>query len=124
MVRKATGQQIKLSQSVSYDDSQAKSKVCGPWDSYNIESSMSDWNNDVMMWVVNASMIFDEDDHWVKPPQEASPEMLRRYTRSCFLAIILNYHRRPIPPPPVYHRRLLRHADPKFFDRFQQMNSQ
>jgi hypothetical protein len=69
MVRKAIGEWIKLSQSVSYDG-QAKSKVCSPWDSYNIASSVDDRNNDVMMWVVNAGMIFDEDDHWVRPPQK------------------------------------------------------
>jgi hypothetical protein len=66
MVRKATRERIKLSQSVSYD-SQAKSKVCGPWDSHNIEDSIEDRNDDVMIWGVNAGMILDQD-HWVNPP--------------------------------------------------------
>lgn len=69
MVSKATRERIKLSQSVSYDG-QAKSKVCGPWDSYNIEHSISDWDNDVMMWGVNACMILNEDDYWVNLPQK------------------------------------------------------
>lgn len=69
MVRKATRERIKLLQSVSYDG-QAKSKVCGPWDSDNIKDLIDDWNDDVMMWGMNAGMILDEDDHWVNPPQK------------------------------------------------------
>jgi hypothetical protein len=52
MVREAQ-ERIKLSQHVGYGG-QAKSKVCGPWDSYNIEDSSQDWNNDVMMLGINA----------------------------------------------------------------------
>lgn len=48
MVRTATQERIELSQSAGYDG-QAKSKICGPWDSYNIEDSVQDWNDDVMM---------------------------------------------------------------------------
>ena len=69
MVREATRERIKLSQSVGYDG-QAKSKVREPWDSHNIEDSMEDWNDDVMIWGINAGMILDEDDHWVNPPQK------------------------------------------------------
>ncbi|CAI7597102.1 unnamed protein product [Penicillium pancosmium] len=69
MVKEATEDRIKLSQSAGYDG-QAKSKVCGPWDSYNIEDSREDWNNDVIMCGVNAGMVLDQYDHWVKPPQK------------------------------------------------------
>lgn len=69
MVKEATEGRIKLSQSAGYDG-QAKSKVCGPWDSYNIEDSREDWNNDVIMCGVNAGMVLDQFDHWVKPPQK------------------------------------------------------
>jgi len=50
-VKQATLEQIKLSRSVHYDG-QAKTKVCGPWDSYNIEDSKEDRNDDVMIWGV------------------------------------------------------------------------
>jgi exonuclease 3'-5' domain-containing protein 1 len=69
MVRQAIRERIKLSRSVHYDG-QSKSKVCGPWDSYNIEDSIEDWNDDVMIWGVNAGMILDQDDQWVNPPQK------------------------------------------------------
>lgn len=68
MVRQETQERIKLSQSNSYDG-EAKSKVCGPWDSINIEESIEDWNNDVIIWGMNARMILDEDDHWVYSSQ-------------------------------------------------------
>jgi exonuclease 3'-5' domain-containing protein 1 len=41
MVRQATQERIKLSKSKNYDG-QAKSKVCGPWDSLYIEKSIED----------------------------------------------------------------------------------
>jgi exonuclease 3'-5' domain-containing protein 1 len=69
MVREATRERIRLSQSKGYDG-QAKSKVCGPWDRYNIDDSTEDWNNDVMTWGVNARMVLNEDDKWVNPPQK------------------------------------------------------
>jgi hypothetical protein len=47
-----------------------QTKVCRPWDSYNIEDSRKDWNDDVMIWVGNAGMLLDQDDHWVNPPQK------------------------------------------------------
>jgi hypothetical protein len=69
MAEEATLERIKLSRSVYYDG-QAKTKVCRPWDLYNIEDSKEDWNDDVVIWGVNAGMILDQDDHWANPPQE------------------------------------------------------
>ena len=69
MVKEATKDRIKVSQSAGYDG-QAKSKACGPWDSYNIEDSREDWNNDVIMCGVNDGMVLDQNDHWVEPPKK------------------------------------------------------
>ncbi|KAI7975485.1 hypothetical protein EIK77_003326 [Talaromyces pinophilus] len=71
MVKQETQERIKLSQSKNYDG-QAKSKVCGPWDSINIEESIEDWNNDVIIWSINAGMVLDENDHWVYSSQEGA----------------------------------------------------
>lgn len=68
MVKLETQERIKLSQSKNYDG-QAKSKVCGPWDSINIEESIEDWNHDVTIWGVRAHMVLDENDHWVYSSQ-------------------------------------------------------
>ncbi|KAH6708747.1 domain-containing protein 1, partial [Leptodontidium sp. MPI-SDFR-AT-0119] len=69
MVREATQERIKLSRSIHYNG-QAKTKICGPWDLDNIKNSREDWNNDVMMWGVNAGMILDQDDNWVNTTQK------------------------------------------------------
>ncbi|KAJ5115574.1 hypothetical protein N7526_011455 [Penicillium atrosanguineum] len=69
MVKEATKDRIKLSQSARYDG-QAKDKACGPWDSDNIEDAREDWNNDVLMCAVDDGMVLDQNDHWVDPPQK------------------------------------------------------
>jgi exonuclease 3'-5' domain-containing protein 1 len=66
MVREATKRRIKDSQHPGYDV-QAKSKACRPLDSHSIEDSREDWNNDVMMWGVNAGMFLDQDDVGITP---------------------------------------------------------
>ncbi|KAJ5771461.1 uncharacterized protein N7511_003512 [Penicillium nucicola] len=69
MVKEATKDRIKLSRSAGYDG-QAKSKACGPWDSYIIEDSREAWNDDVIMCGVNEGMVLDQNDHWADFPQK------------------------------------------------------
>jgi exonuclease 3'-5' domain-containing protein 1 len=68
-VREATKDRIKLSQSPSYDG-QAESKVCGPWDEWNIEQAMEAWNDEVMFNAQTGDFVLNEDDVWVDPPNE------------------------------------------------------
>jgi len=63
MVRKATIDRIKLSQSVGYNG-QAPSKVCGPWDQYIIDEETESWNDDVLMFARDGDDL-DKDDNWV-----------------------------------------------------------
>lgn len=66
-VRQATKERISLSQSQGYDG-QSKSNVCGPWDKWNIEQDLDNWNDDVMM-MARDGMVLNKDDIWVKPGQ-------------------------------------------------------
>jgi exonuclease 3'-5' domain-containing protein 1 len=75
MVREATKRRIKDSQHPGYNG-QAKSKVCGPWDSHNIHDATEDWNDDVTMWGMNAGMFLDEDDCWSNPPRVLKSSVL------------------------------------------------
>jgi exonuclease 3'-5' domain-containing protein 1 len=68
-VREATKDRIKLSQSPGYDG-QAESKVCGPWDEWNIEQAMEAWNDEVMFNAQTGDFVLNEDDVWVDPPNE------------------------------------------------------
>jgi hypothetical protein len=68
MIRTETQNRIKLSQSPHYDG-QAKSKVCGPWDSDNIEKEKENWNDDVMLLGVHDRKVLNEEDQRVDPPQ-------------------------------------------------------
>lgn len=71
LIREATQDRIKLSQSADYDG-QATSKVYGPWDTEMIEREIDNWNDDVMMWGVNAGDTLDENDYWVNTREAKS----------------------------------------------------
>lgn len=63
MVRNATVDRIKLSQSAGYDG-QAPSKVSAPWDQYMIDEEREHWNDDVWMFIRDDCNL-DRDDNWV-----------------------------------------------------------
>ena len=73
LIREATKRRIELSQHPSYDG-QAESKVCGPWDRYNIEFSIEDWNNDVTLCAVHLGMILDHSDTWIYSSMKQAPK--------------------------------------------------
>ena len=50
-VREETKKRIKLSQKADYDG-QAKTKIYGPWDEWNIEEASEEWNDEVMFNVL------------------------------------------------------------------------
>jgi exonuclease 3'-5' domain-containing protein 1 len=60
-MQEATKDRIKLSQSPGYDG-QAESKVCGPWDEWNIEQAMEAWNDEVMFNAQTGDFVLNEDD--------------------------------------------------------------
>ena len=63
-VREETKRRIELSQQPDYDG-QARTKICGPWDKWNIEKATEEWNDEVMFNAMTGDMVLDEHDHWV-----------------------------------------------------------
>ena len=54
-------------QSPDYDR-QAKSKVCGPWDEWDIEQALEDWYEDIMFNARTGDMVLNKDNVWAALP--------------------------------------------------------
>ena len=68
-VQEATKDRIKLSQSLGYDR-QAESKVCEPWDEWNIKQAMEAQNDEVMFNAQTSDFVLNKDDVQVDPPNK------------------------------------------------------
>lgn len=66
LVREATTDRIKLSQSISYNG-QSEDKCYGPWDEWGIEQAMEEWEEEVWWNIRTNDFVLNEDDVWVSP---------------------------------------------------------
>jgi hypothetical protein len=58
---------LRTSNSWNSQRGQAKSKVCGPCDEWNIEQAKEEWNNEVMWNIRTGDFTLSEDDICVSP---------------------------------------------------------